>query len=176
MINNEAEFKEKYPYLDLIPTYKKKNGTQVYTIKGGPVSWSSEEFPLNEELFGASLERVNSERKVEKEFQKIYPYLHPSADNDGKIRSIWVERKGRDAEAMPSPKNRETWEYTEEEFVFLNEEARKANQEGWFFCTGCGVAKPDEEYSYFHFAGRYCLKCKEADLRAYREAINENYN
>lgn len=174
MIENEKQFKEKLAFLELTPLNNKRGEKPLFLIRAGSTSWNTK-FPIND-AFERRLKEENERMEIKVNFQKKYPFLHPGVFQDKRVSSLWVERNGRDAEAMPSPKNRETWEYTEEEFVFLNEEARKANQEGWFFCTGCGVAKPDEEYSYFHFAGRYCLKCKEADLRAYREAINENYN
>lgn len=41
----------------------------------------------------------------------------------------------------------------------LNTEAEHAQQEGYFFCTGCQKAKVKEEYAGYHFASVLCKSC-----------------
>lgn len=94
-----------------------------------------------------------------------YPNLFISSD----ARAVWVLRDGRDGEAMGFGT------FVTKDFVKLNKEARLALQEGWFYCTECGKAKPRTEYAYFHFAGKYCKECAAKDPAAVRRAAAETY-
>ena len=173
MISDAGEFKTKMQFLELIPIYK-RNGIQQYRIGCG-VSTYEAEFPISDSL-ELRLGEENKRQQKKFEFQSKYPFLHPYINSGSlQISSLWVERNGRDAESMPLPEDHVTWTYTEEEFKRHNEEARKANQKGWFYCSNCGMAKPESEYAYSHFAGKYCTKCKEEDPDSYKAAMNENY-
>jgi hypothetical protein len=100
-----------------------------------------------------------------KVFMDQYPNLYISEDG----HAVWVLRDGRDAESMG-------YEVTKADYSALNEEAGKALQEDWFYCSGCHTAKPRSEYSFFHFAGNYCKDCKEANPTRYVRAMSETYN
>jgi hypothetical protein len=94
-----------------------------------------------------------------------YPNLYISAD----VRAVWVLRDGRDGEAMGYGT------FVTKDLVRLNIEAGKAIQPGWFYCKGCGKAKPKSEYSFFYFAGNYCKDCADADPAAKIRAESESY-
>lgn len=83
---------------------------------------------------------------------------------------IWVNRDGKDGEAICYHQP------TEAELETMNAEAGKALQDGWFYCSRCHTAKPDTEFAYFYFAGKYCNDCKESNLPHYNEAMRESYN
>ncbi|WP_119071589.1 hypothetical protein [Aggregatilinea lenta] len=56
----------------------------------------------------------------------------------------------------------------------LEREAEKASQPGWFFCTHCRTAHPQEDYSGFYFAERRCKTCAAPEWK--RKAAAETYN
>lgn len=43
----------------------------------------------------------------------------------------------------------------------LNQESEQSQQDGWFFCTVCQIAKPRHEYGYYYFAETRCKDCLE---------------
>ena len=56
----------------------------------------------------------------------------------------------------------------------LNEQAKLASQDGWFFCSVCRTAKLKDEYVAFHF---YDVRCKDcATPRWIKMAKEETYN
>lgn len=174
MTNTPEEFKAKFPYLELVK--RGDNDYQVYfsnTRTGSSSMYTSFPVPESTEVWFV---KENMENKVQYEFMEKYPYLYPYIDEDLRIRSLWINRDGDGREAVPKPQNEKTWVYTEEEFDRYNEEGRKANQPDWFFCTRCGRAKPNSEYSYFHFAASVCKDCKEKDPASYERAMRENYD
>ena len=90
-----------------------------------------------------------------------------------RITGAYVRRDGRDGEgisvhgdALRDPLMLD----------HLNAEAGKALQDGWFWCSNCDVAKPESEYGYFHFAGKYCRSCRDKNPQKYKEARSESYN
>ena len=175
MIRDVDEFKKAFPKLEITPTHE-KNGVQLYDVKAGSTSWSAFAMPIDDENVMKFLARENSRLQVKEDFQKKYPFLYPWVDHSEKISGLWVSRNGWDAEAMPPPRDIVTRQYTEEELQFHNQQAMQANQKGWFYCSGCGRAKPESQYAYFHFAGSYCIECKDADMAAYKAAMLENYD
>lgn len=55
-------------------------------------------------------------------------------------------------------------------------EAKKAKQDGYFFCSGHVRAEPKSSFDYYHFAGNYCKEWgnKHPELR--KAAAREAYN
>jgi hypothetical protein len=102
----------------------------------------------------------------DRELAEKYPNIYISED----MRAVWVCRDGRDAEAMRNG------ELTNELLASLNDEAAKAKQDGWFYCSKCHTAKPRSEYGFFYFAGNYCKDCQTANPDLYRRAMAETYN
>lgn len=69
------------------------------------------------------------------------------------------------------------WPPTSETFETLDtleREAEKASQPGWFFCTHCRKAHPQEDYGGFYFAERRCKTCAAPEWK--RKAAAETYN
>ena len=56
----------------------------------------------------------------------------------------------------------------------LNRESEKAQQEGWFFCSVCQIAKPRSEYGYYYFAETRCQDCLDPAWE--KRAREETYN
>jgi len=102
------------------------------------------------------LDRCHMQKSINTELMKQYPDLHIAAypNRNGIKISAWVKRADRDAEGIGSigllalnlRDTLQDWQ----------DEAQKAKQEGWFFCSGHNKAEPNTEYGYFYFAGKYC--------------------
>jgi hypothetical protein len=57
--------------------------------------------------------------------------------------------------------------------IELNAEAKQAQQDGYFFCTGCQKAKVKEEYVGYWFASVLCNSCATPEWK--RRAAAETY-
>jgi len=100
-----------------------------------------------------------------KELDAKYPNLYLASD----CGAVWVKRDNRDAEAI-------SYNFVEADLAAFNEEAGKAIQPRWFYCSRCKTAKMRVEFAYFYFAGSYCVDCMNSNLPHYHEAMRETYN
>jgi hypothetical protein len=107
-----------------------------------------------------------------------YPYLYFSVrvDRDGVGFTTWVcmvvDGKPRDGTATGYDG---TLPGKTDELERLNQEAKKSQQDGWFFCTGHGVAERQGKGGYHYFAGRYCAQYGEEHPDHKKAALAETY-
>jgi len=165
MIN---EMKEKYPLF----TCKAISANTIQVFMGRSCStYSSGISETNKSTFDYEHMRLEAKNKWEAK----YPYLSFYIASDFLPHAIWVKREGRDAEAISYIIQGDQPYMQDIILQHFNLEAKKAIQEGWFFCSNCNEAKLQSEYAYFHFAGSYCKECEAADPEAAERARNENY-
>ena len=120
------------------------------------------------------LDDYHKRLRIRNAYHEKYPNLWFYIDQTtSKVTGVWVRRDGRDGEgigvygdALQDPVMLE----------HLNIEAGKALQDGWFWCSRCDEPKPDKDYGYYFFAGKYCKACQMANPKHYREAMSESYN
>lgn len=75
---------------------------------------------------------------------------------------IWIKRNWRDAEGTGIYFGQP--ELDNPDFgllIRLNEEACKAVQDDWFFCSKCNTAHPKTKFKGQVFSGFYCENCYE---------------
>ena len=138
----------------------------------------------NGHLFKGSaeyLEHEHLQKSLSKAFMLRYPDLYISVycSKDDCNVSVWVNRPNEQGEADDA----ESIDNISITNIYLHKwladcqiEAKKAKQDGWFFCSGHKLAEPKEEYGYFYFAGNYCKKYGETNSEHRRMAARENYN
>jgi hypothetical protein len=100
-----------------------------------------------------------------------YPGLYFSIGDDLNPTSAWVNRNGRDGTSIGL-----TWKELEPRLNEINQEALKALQPGYFYCTNDHRTHPMSEYGYYWFASTYCKACEEADPAWSRSAHSQSYN
>ena len=121
------------------------------------------------------LGHMHMEQTLGKELMELYPnlYIAAHAHKDGISIWVWVKRNERDAESVGDLK------LISAHFHLClagwQEEAKKACQEGWFFCTGHGRAEAVEHLEFHHFAGRFCKQWGDEHPEILDRALRETY-
>jgi len=157
------ELKKKYPYL----TFRMNGGSiEAFTRERNSFFFKEEKDATR------ALEMMNNYAKELNLFMKKYPNLYPAFNDETlELEYLWVNRNGRDAEAIASIDD--IGEYDLEK---LNEDVGKMLDEGGFWCRGCGKPKSQSEYAFSYIAERYCKKCKDANPKLYYQAIGLTYD
>jgi len=157
------ELHKKYPYL----TFKMLgNSIEAITNEGWYLIFKAEDDSK------IRLENLNNCAKISRVFLEKYPNLYPAFDtNTLKLRHIWVNRSGKDAEAIVYGEDIEGLDLEK-----LNEDVGKMLEDGGFWCIGCGKPKSQSEYAFSYIAERYCKKCKDANPKLYYQAIGLTYD
>lgn len=169
MINNIEEFHKMYPN---VRYEEMKNGTSI--LYGGIDTMNSSmqvSFPMaenTENLWKDESNRIDKEL----EYRKLYPNLVLYINQKTLvISSLWVLRGGSGDEAIPLAGTA-----TPKILKEANEQAGKALQPGWFYCTGHGRAEEMKPGGYFHFAGKYCAEYGIEHPDSLQGARNERYD
>ena len=141
------DFRKEFPFLIIEAT-----GANLFTVKVKPTtSYTKISLPLSPAL-RIAFAKANSERMVFHAIVAAYPNLYPGIDSDLQVRSLWVNRNGRDHESLDNSASG----FSEEQLIVWNEEAGKALQDGWFFCSGHKRAEELKPGKWSYFAGNYC--------------------
>ncbi len=122
------------------------------------------------------LDHDHMQKVMSQSLMELYPDLHISvyASKDGANASVWIDRDGRDAEAIGHVDILDVLLHPT--LASWQKEALQAKQEGWFFCSGHTKAEPKAEWGYFHFAGNYCKRYGEENPESRKAAARETYN
>jgi len=122
------------------------------------------------------LDQYHCSKSISVALMRLYPDLFISSycGKDGVLLSVWINREGRDREAVGYIDITEP--YLHGTLQTWQREASKAKQQGWFFCSGHIIAEPKSQYDYFHFAGNYCKQWGEQHPDQRRVAISQNYD
>lgn len=159
------DLKQKFPLFEYKATPDDK--FVVVILQSGVTIYVHSEL-TGEDLI--TLSREHDEKKQWKVNMDKYPNLYFSRD----CRAIWVRRMvnghPHDGDGIPYE-----IPLTDDQLPHWNEEAGKAQQQGWFLCMICGKAKPRSEYGYYHFCAEYCKDCLKTHPEVERSARNENY-
>lgn len=149
----------------LLEIHFTKNHSFSPRLENGRLDWDSER----------QLDNEHMQASIKQQLMGIYPhlYLNAYAHRNGLTISAWVNRNNKDVESIRSIEI--TSLNLHETLKQWNDEAQKAKQDGWFFCSGHLKAEPKTEYGYFHFAGQYCKRFGDENPTARKRAAQENY-
>lgn len=112
---------------------------------------------------------------IRQSLQRLYPNLQIMVTDGDEATNVetWVYGSGT-AMNLHRPRLDELGFH--DEMARRDKIAAKASQEGNFYCTGCREVHSSDEYSFFHFAGRYCKTYGKENPDHKRRALSETYN
>jgi len=159
-------------------TFDDRGFARVAIAPNASINIASDEYGRLPWDAGSRLDHCHMTASIQHRLMKIYPYLYISVSSahDGISLSVWVKRDDRDAEAMSLPNSDLDASDIHFNLFALNDQARRAKQDGWFYCTGHQRPEPKDEYGFFYFAARYCTRWGEEHPEVRTQAANERYN
>jgi len=143
-----------------------KSSWSHFSLNNGHLPWESR----------VRLDEEHMRKSISKDLMELYPNLWISAYSNHKelVLGVWVKRGNLDAEAIGEISITHPELHTK--LKIWEEQAKLAKQEGWFFCSGHGLAEQKKEGFYFYFAGNYCKEWGDTNPEQRRRALVENYD